>query len=225
MGKLWKRSYFRKIRYKIGELKMTIYLHCEGNSDYAVIPHLIKKVLNITDLEMIWIKRKELEEFRTHRKEEMKYHFKYILALAYYSHINKCKNIAFHIDSDNEYFERYSKIQDDFKKQKKDGKFHCLAVVPKKTIESWLLADENAYPSIPKNPKLPAKPEELWGNVNEENTDHPKKYFYRILNQFNLEKNSDTYANIAENIDIKTLAEKCKVSFGQFIRDAQDFLK
>jgi hypothetical protein len=49
-------------------------------------------------------------------------------------------------------------------------------------------------------------------------------WFYRILEQFSLDNSSDTYAQIAENIDIETLKKRCPDSFGQFYTDIQAFV-
>lgn len=204
---------------------MVIYLHCEGNTDYTVIPCFIRKAINNFDLDIQWIKRDVLKKIKIHRKSNITISgsFKLLKALATYSYLNNCKHIVYHQDGDGKYSENYNKIINEFIHLKQIN-FHCLAVVPKETIESWLLADENAYPSIPKNPSLPEKPEKLWGNKKEENSNHPKRIFNKILNQFNLENTGDTYANIAENIDINVLKEKCDISFGQFVNDAQEFL-
>ncbi|MCL2244194.1 MAG: DUF4276 family protein [Treponema sp.] len=204
---------------------MTIYLHCEGITDYAVIPHLIKKVLKNNNLDIQWVKRDVLKKIRTYRKSNISIsgHYKFIKSLATYSLLNKSKYIAYHQDGDGKYGENYNNIICEFIPLKQNG-IRCLAIVPKETIESWLLADEKAFPSKPSNPKLPLKPEELWGQRNDSYSNHPKNVLLRVLNQFNLIDNSDTYAQIAESADIKALESRCPISFRKFIKDTQEFL-
>jgi len=225
MGKLRKRSHSKKIGHKIGEVKMTIYLHCEGFTDYAVIPHILQKALNINDLDIQWITRDMLKKVKTYRKSNISIsgHYKLIKSLATYSLLHNCKYIVYHQDGDNNYSENYNKIVCEFIPLKQIG-FNCLAVVPKETIESWLLSDENAYPLKPSNPKLPLNPEDLWGQRNDSNSNHPKNIFSKVLKQFNLIDNRDTYAQIAEKINIEILENRCPISFGQFIKDTQELL-
>jgi hypothetical protein len=203
---------------------MTVYLYCEGVTDYAVIPFLMRTVSNIRNMDVKWIKRNELKKITTHRKSgiEISKPYKYIKALATFSYLNGSKYIAYHQDAGNKYHEVYDTIVYEFQELKEKNSFHCLAIVPKEMIESWLLADENAYPSVPKNPKLPSKPEDLWGN--KDNPNHPYKYFVRVLSQFNMSDNSDTYAQIAENTNIEVLKRRCPVSFGRFCTDMLSFV-
>jgi hypothetical protein len=203
---------------------VTVYLHCEGVTDYAVIPALMKKVCQKPDLDIQWIKREELKRVRIHRKRGVVIsgHYKMIKALVNYSFKENCKCIAYHQDADGKYTDVYKKLDSEFDHLRE--KFRCLAIVPKETIESWLLADKNAYPGIPENPALPGKPEELWGDSHDPNSNHPKYYLSRVLEQFHLEKNRDTYADIAEKSDVATVKCRCPVSFGQFYADMQTFI-
>ncbi|MDR0656322.1 MAG: DUF4276 family protein [Treponema sp.] len=203
---------------------MTVYLHCEGPNDYAVIPPLMKKVIKNSDLDIRWIKRDTLKKATIHRKSDIVIsgHYKMIKALVVVSLKNDSKYIAYHQDADRKYTDVYRAINSEFDPLREKG-FHCLSIVSKETIESWLLADENAYPAIPKNPALPGKPEEYWGKPHNPDSNHPKRYFYRVLEQFRLENKSDTYAQIAENSDIEVLKRRCPTSFGQFYADMQSF--
>jgi hypothetical protein len=203
---------------------MTVYLHCEGLTDYAVIPLLMRKVSDIPDMDVQWIKRDVLRKITTHRKSGIGISkpYKLIKALAVFSYLNNSKYIAYHQDADKKYHEVYDAINSEFQGLKEKIGFHCLAIVPKEMIESWLLADENAYPLVQKNQKLPSKPEDLWGKPDDPN--HPYKYLIRVLSQFNLSDNRDTYAQIAENTNIDVIKHRCQVSFGQFYKDMQLFV-
>jgi len=200
----------------------TFYLHCEGVTDYAVIPALMKKVLKTHDLDVKWIGRDVLRKVKTHRKSNIKIsgHYKFVKALATHSLLNGIKYIAYHQDADGKLTVVYDAIISEFKPLQENG-FICLAIVPKETIESWLLSDENAYPSIPNDPKLPSKPEEIWGLRNETNSNHPYNYLVRVLAQFGLLDNRETYAQIAEKTCIEALKRRCPESFGKFYADSQ----
>ena len=202
---------------------MIVYLCCEGVTDYGAIPPLMKKAADTFEMDIQWIKKSFLKKkLIIHRKkyEAISAHKKRIIALAEHAKNNGVSFIAYHSDADREYCRTYSEIKSEFEKLKK---FHCLAIVPKEMIESWLLSDENAYPAIPVNPKLPSKPEEIWGQESDKNSNHPYNYFVRTLAQFKLFDNRDTYSRIAENTNIEVLKQRCPVSFGQFYADIQNF--
>jgi len=203
---------------------MTIYLYCEGVTDYVVIPNFMKRVSIIPDLDVQWIKRDTLKNVRTHRKSNVRItsHYKLIKALATFSFLQGGKYIAYHQDADGKYLETYKSIINEFKSLKESG-FHCLAIVPKEMIESWLLADENAYSAVPDNPKLPSSPEEIWGQKKDKTSNHPYNYFVRVLAQFSLPDNRNTYAQIAEKTKIEVLRHSCPESFGQFCKDMRVF--
>jgi hypothetical protein len=180
----------------------------------------MKKIGNSPMLEIQWVKKQELKNIILRRNTGP---YKLINALAFLALQKGCKNIAYHQDADSDIDRRYNSIREVFKHIEKGG-IKCLAIVPKETIESWLLADENAYLDIPKNPALPGKPEELWGDSHNPSSNHPKCYLFRVLEQFHLENDRDTYAQIAENSDIETLKRRCPDSFGQFHTDMQTFI-
>jgi hypothetical protein len=202
---------------------MTVYLYCEGVTDYAVIPSLMKKSGNNYDMDIHWIKKSDLKKMRTHRKSGIVIsgHYKMIKALAAAAEKDNIQFIAYHQDADRNYTNVYKAIKSEFEKL---SRFHCLAIVPKEMIESWLLADENAYPSVPNNPQLPSKPEERWGQKDDPDSNHPYNYFVRVLSQFGLSDDRATYARIAEKSDINVLKRRCPESFGQFYVDMQKFI-
>jgi hypothetical protein len=206
---------------------VTVFFHCEGFTDNAVIQALVKKISKLldTDIQLNWIQKDKLNKFKTHRKkyDELSSHYKLIWALADFSDENGSRYIAYHRDADRKYDNVYTSIISVFQILPTRG-YHCLAIVPKEMIESWLLADENAYPSIPDNPKLPSKPEEIWGLKTDPASNHPYNYFVRVLDQYNLPDNRDTYKQIAENTDIEILKRRCPKSLEQFFTDMQSFI-
>jgi hypothetical protein len=177
------------------------------------------------NLDIQWIRRNTLKNVRTHRKNDITIsgHYKLIKALAVYALLGESKCIAYHQDADGRFADVYNTLISEFHSLSEKG-FRCLAIVPKEVIESWLLADENAFPSVPNKPKLPPKPEEIWGQRNDPNSNHPYNYFVRVLEQFDMHDNRDTYAQITENTDIEVLKYRCPESFGQFYADMQSFI-
>ena len=202
---------------------MEIYLRCEGKTDYAVICSLAKKVIVNQELSMKWVKQNELDNWIIHRKPGIKVtgYYKKVTALAGISLRYGNKNIAYHQDADRKYDDVYKGITCEFDRLKNTG-FNCLAIVPKEMIEAWVLADKNAYPQEPKKPRLPAKPEELWGK--KESEKHPKKYLENVLKQFHQTASADTFSLIIEKSDLETIKARCPISFGQFYIDVKTFI-
>jgi hypothetical protein len=202
---------------------MEVYLHCEGQNDYAVIYPLMVKFIDREKLSLKWIKRNELKNWVTHRKKKFSISgsHKLLTALAAIALTKNCKNIAYHQDADGEYDDVYKTIKIEFERLPK-SEFNCLAIVPKEMIEAWVMADKNVYPNDPKNPPLPPKPEELWGA--KESESHPKKYIEKVLEQFHLTPCSEVFSEIVEKSSIEVLKTRCPESFGQFYADMQIFL-
>jgi len=183
----------------------------------------MKKTVDILEMDVHWIKKSYLKSVKIHRKKNVAIsaHSKRIKALAFTAEKDGVNFIAYHNDADKNYNETYNEIKSEFDKL---NNFRCIAVIPKEMIESWLLADDCAYPSIPENPKLPPKPEEIWGQKDDKNSNYPYNYFVRVLLQFALPDNRDTYTYIAENSDIEVLKQRCPVSFCRFYTDMQAFV-
>jgi len=49
---------------------MIIYLCCEGATDYAVIPPLMKKAADTVEMDVHWIKKSELKKNHISSKEK-----------------------------------------------------------------------------------------------------------------------------------------------------------
>jgi len=135
----------------------------------------------------------------------------------------KCRHIAYHQDADGRYDDVYSRIYECFSEIIKHD-YHCLAIVPKEMIESWLLADGNAFSPPVKQADLPKKPEEIWGAKEDPTGNRPKYYLERVLIGIGQQANRETYADIARNMSIDILLKRCPKSFGQFHADIQTFL-
>lgn len=104
-----------------------------------------------------------------------------------------------------------------------------LPMISLKMIENWLLADKETYRKCfgaePMNPKLPSKPELIWGEKNNPASDYPKNYLKRVLEQYYQKPDRETYIDIADEISIETLKEKCPISFRRFYEDFAELCK
>ncbi len=106
----------------------------------------------------------------------------------------------------------------------KGKSIHGIPMVPLRMIESWLLSDQQAFKKCfgksPTNPRLPEKPELLWGEKNDPVGDYPKNRMKRVLAQYHgVEGNRETFKQIAEETDIETLRQKCPISVEPFYKN------
>ena len=130
-----------------------------------------------------------------------------------------------YVDSDSteskDFNEKYNDIMNAYIEL--DREEDSIPIIPVTMIESWILADEEAYyltfGKYPEKVKLPKKPESIWGNKEEPKSDYPKRYLERVLEQFDKKSCREIFCEIAENSDIETLRKKCPLSFGRFYED------
>ena len=212
---------------------MKIIVCCEGSTDVGPITSLMKKCLPLHELDIDCRTHSELRKTtllkselpRGYNRESKRINrIAYIRRLWHVANTSKSKHVGLHQDLGHQDFQKvYQDIHKDFNVVLPSS-VKRVSIVPKEMTESWLLADENAYPSIPDEPKLPAKPEEIWGQKSDHQSNYPKNYFFRVLEQFRLSVNHDTYAEIAEKTDIEILKRCCPKSFGQFYADIQSFI-
>jgi hypothetical protein len=200
---------------------MTVYLYCEGNTDYASLPpimHKFDETLNIKRISKTDAKKIAL------RKSGFKITgaYKMIHSLAAIARRDGCKHIVYHQDADRDYDNRYKTIEETFQPMRNSG-MKCLAIVPKEMTESWLLADRKAFTGLDTTEKFPSEPEELWGDKNNPQGSHPKRLFEWLTGQCNMELDT-AYAHIAVNADVEVLRKQCPRSFGQFWVDMQGFV-
>lgn len=105
--------------------------------------------------------------------------------------------------------------------------FELVPMIPMRMLENWLLADEEAFEesfgSVPKGPKLPTKPESIWGNDKDPDSDHPKSYLNRVLHQFSEVSHTENFVLIAESSQVAALKQKCPISFVPFAEKMEAF--
>ncbi|MDR1704174.1 MAG: DUF4276 family protein [Clostridiales bacterium] len=180
----------------------------------------INTKLNITETTTAELKHKVIVSNKTAARRKTTF----VDRLYKFAVKNKYKHIAYHMDADHDYDKRYSELKEQFTNEMQEI-CHCLVIVPKEMIESWLLSDMDAF-SPPINQKiLPKKPEEIWGEENDPESNHPKNYLKRVLYSIGKQPNRDTYAEIAQNISIDVILKRCPKSFGRFYADMQEFIK
>ena len=153
-----------------------------------------------------------------------------------YAKMNGCEAGIFYCDTDNikdgkntdesACRRRYDQVHAEVESGLKDtqgSSWTGIPMIAMKMIESWLLADENAYKEYyvftPENPGLPAKPELIWGAKDNDKSNYPKHYMSRVLAQFDEEADRNLFIEIAKNMDVDTLAAKCPISFATFQKE------
>jgi hypothetical protein len=229
-----------------------ILLCGEGPTDYGnpqygshdweegPIQSLIRKSVN-GDIEFTYATKEDVRKKRIQRRTSAKVPghgakaYQLCLIAADQGDID---NIVCYVDADREHGsgksrleaqrrlqEVYNQISNGFQQFNQERSQNSIPMVPLKMIESWLLADEQAFTQYygrqPTNPSLPGQPELIWGDENDPTSDHPKNYLKRVLEQYNDQANRDTFKSIAEEIIIDTLRRRCSLSFELFYQDAQ----
>ncbi len=103
-----------------------------------------------------------------------------------------------------------------------------LSIVPVKMIESWLMADPEAFSvafgNAPKCGKgvekiFPKRPELEWGDKHDVSSNYPKCQLNRILSCYDKESNQETFVQLAGVIDFEKLRKRCPISFASFYED------
>lgn len=111
----------------------------------------------------------------------------------------------------------------DFCSSKEFNQIFSISAVAVKMIESWLMADPNAFEVAfgkSKNKKIdklfPKKPELEWGAKEDKNSNYPKNQMDRLLACYNETANCESFCQIAENLSLDVAKEKCPISFDDF---------
>jgi hypothetical protein len=213
---------------------MKVFVCCEGPTDIGPITAFIKKCSTNPLVKVKCETHKSIRSKKLYAKKLSKYlspdpdkfdRIAYIKKLYALAMIEGSSFIAYHQDTGYQNFKCvYDGIKKNFEDAISDDGMHCLAIVPKEMIESWLLADEKAYTPVSGKLRLPPYPEDLWGDKSVLSSDYPKNYFMRVLSQCGMKDNRDTYTEIAKKCNVETLKTRCPESFGQFAADMQTFI-
>jgi hypothetical protein len=220
---------------------MKVFACFEGDSDIGALETFLKKCAKGISLDIESYTHTTLRETKRARllnakaknipKDDSKFtRESAIRKLLYLADKNNESHIAYHQDTGDDGFRKtYNKTKKAFVKAGVPDEIKSLAIVPKKMIESWLLADVKAINLLgdgTSHVDQSPNPETLRGNEQDPNSNYPKNYLKRNLEQLglNLDNKRDTYAKIAENTDVEILKRRCPESFGQFYTDMQSFI-
>lgn len=185
----------------------------------------IKKVLPVEDIEIDCLEKQAIKKLRLQRiPSKVKGHGIKAFKLAIQAREQGIGIAVCYVDADNHDFDTiYQQIAQGFDEFGSD-KVVGIPMIPKRMIESWLLADEGAFNLVfgvlPVNPSLPAKPEEVWGAKEDTNSNFPKNLLARVIGQYPAQDRvDDKFIAISENSDVEVLRSKCPLSFGRFFND------
>lgn len=94
----------------------------------------------------------------------------------------------------------------------------CVACIPVSASEAWMLGDKEAWARLTgaNVANLPGKPEEIWGEKHDPDSNRPHNFFARICKQQGVSDCSDTRAKLAALINPAILRVTCPVSFTHF---------
>ena len=224
----------------------TVAITGEGPTDFGQKPYgesgwnwgpvktLIDKCADKMGIHVILIpiERQEVERFRLQRSQKRVLKGKSIASMrfAVYARDRKECNLGiYYCDADKEagssnsdaqvcekhFRELYNEVEAGMDlNDKKD--FKGIPMIAVKMIESWMLADENAYvKAFGKIPSyhLPGKPELIWGDKRDPDSNYPKCYLKRVIYSLGGRFSEETlhtalYNEIAENIDIDVLINR-----------------
>lgn len=126
--------------------------------------------------------------------------------------------------SENEAKAKYASILADLEKGKdflitKNPQIKFVPMIPVRILECWLLGDKDGLEysgCSPQNPSLPKEPELVWGDKQNPESDYPKYYLKRILENGGLTAETETYRNIVYNNNFQNLNKNCPISFSLF---------
>lgn len=141
-----------------------------------------------------------------------------------------CDVAAMYVDADKakgpaaksvgECQKRYNEVCGDVKKGLlQGGAKQCLAIVPMKMIECWLMGDPAAFSAAfgkTPDPALLKTPELIWGDEHDPDSDYPKNRLARVMKQCSTECCRENYSLIAEHSRMEELTKGCPISFGDF---------
>lgn len=144
------------------------YLQNEGT-----LQILMKKCSGDAVLDITVKTRADIRDFRV-----LKCANPYAAKVAGIAQKEKCTHIACHRDEDGNGFDTvYRQVHEQCLSVAANTKMKCIAIVPMRMTESWLLADPAAFLREPTSPRLPSKPEF---------EKQPKQFLNQVLGQMHL---------------------------------------
>jgi hypothetical protein len=101
-----------------------------------------------------------------------------------------------------------------------------IPMIPVRILECWLLGDNDGFENIgcsPQNPNLPKQAELLWGEDQNPDSNYPKHYLKRILENGGFPNDTATYRNVVFNNNFQNLYQNCPISFPLFYNKMEGF--
>lgn len=220
------------------------------NWEEGAAAKLIHKCAKAQDVQihLAFVDRQEVERVRLQRRSMQGLSGKAIPARKFYRYIRENKYFygIYYCDADRstgssntvkEAKKRFKEVYEEVEKGANPGldARRIIPMIALRMIESWLLSDKKAFEIVygekvvgEAGVSFPAKPEYLWGKEEDPQSNYPKNYLKRICQSFNRKHkilfDRRLYADLAEQIDIEMLCEKCPVSFGTFRKDFDAYL-
>lgn len=105
---------------------------------------------------------------------------------------------------------------------------HFIPMIPVRILECWILGDKDGFEysgCSPQNPVLPKSAELIWGDKENPESDYPKYYLKRILENGGFPDNTETYRTIVFNNNFENLCINCSISFPLFYNNMEDYKK
>lgn len=228
----------------IGEGKNDYGWHIYGEWQEGTVQVFLRKLLEGFDLDFtsIYEKKAVVLGRGRYRKEKLKGAAKKVLPFLKNYQKEKFDLLIFYSDSDKMQRNRATKIEalKNYQAKKEEivtglelvkntMNLQGVIMMPIRMIENWLLSDANAFKElfdeIPRNPKLPKEPEFIWGNEQDRESNHPKNYLRRVLEQYKKTSHTEIFKEIAEHIEVETIMITCENSFKPFYEELQKFME
>ncbi len=220
-----------------------IALMGEGKNDYGIVGRdgeweegaiqpLIRKFFPEADFEDAKRNPENPRQFKIPTKKFPKLKFTAAKLVSYSEYIatsgNSIDLLIFYVDLDKRDMEdEISNLESAFASLREQFGLKAIPMIPMRMLENWLLADENAFESCfgykPHKPKLPAKPESIWGAVNDPKSEYPKHYLRRVLEQYKESSSTKNFILIAEAANLDTMIRRLPHSFAPFAQRMKNF--
>lgn len=229
---------------------MVIALLGEGKNDYGIearnswqegaVQPLLRRIEGFNDAEIIPVRKNRNRTVAPGRKHK-KCSFTILCLRSFMIENTEIDLIIVYKDCDKtsgesaskreairKHSEVYQTLKSELNEFKNEFRIDSIPMVPIRMLENWLLGDNNAYIAVwenqPNNPSLPNEPEFIWGDEQDNNSNHPKNYIRRVLNQYDEDYSTENFIKIAENINLTNLKRTCENSFTIFYDDIMQII-
>lgn len=227
--------------------KIKIVICGEGKTDYGIengrgqwqdgplIP-LLQNILPDFEIEFDPVRKHALKDIQQERKfkvgkksiqeNKLSGHGKNITKVIYYIRENQLQPDLFVYYGDTDKRDNEECYREAFQAFTIHSDIQCIAMIPLRMIESWLLADVDALAKVTGVSKnrlgVPGKPEELWGDEKNQESNFPKNVLSRVLKQGHVDASLDVYLEIAAAMSPEVLEAKCPISFPPVLRQLEE---